>query len=48
MTRDANDQPDTSAADAPDDSKGVPDPRDTDHPAGEDHAKRNQENEPVA
>lgn len=47
MTRDTNDA-DTSVADAPDDAKGVPDPRDTDHPVGDDQAKRNQENEPVA
>ena len=48
MTRDAENQPDPSSEDAPDEAKGIPDPRDTDHPAGDDHAKRNQENEPVA
>jgi hypothetical protein len=47
MTRDTNDRPKASLADESD-AKDVPDPRDTEHPAGEDHAKRNQENEPVA
>ena len=47
MPHDANtkqDEPTNSG----DDANVPPDPRDTDHPAGEDHARHNQENEPVA
>ncbi len=47
MAANTNDQRDTAIADARDDSPDVRDPRDTDHPAGEDQAKRNQENEPA-
>ena len=48
MDRDPNDEPDTETTDSRDASQGVADPRETDHPAGEEHAKRNQEDEPVA
>jgi hypothetical protein len=48
MNRNPDDQPDAETADPGGDPQGIPDPRETDHPAGEDHAKRNQENEPVA
>ena len=48
MDRNTSDEPDTETIDPRDATQGVPDHRETDHPAGEDHAKRNQENEPVA
>lgn len=48
MNHNSDDQADAATTDRPDATEGVPDPRDTDHPAGEAHAKRNQENEPVA
>jgi hypothetical protein len=48
MDRNANDEPDAETTASRNATRGVPDPRETDHPAGEDHANRNQENEPVA
>lgn len=48
MSNNANDRPDAETTDPRDDALAVPDSRDTDHPAGETHAQRNQEDEPVA